>query len=428
MDRLSDIQKLISVYAHATGCSVRIYNCSSELVQEKNCKNSIESKICKFCPEAALKKETEPCRALHINAIEKSGHSEGIFIYSCKIGLVFWMSPLFNAGTRTGSLRGSGYIQHETQPDKTIACAEFTKQLKKIKTAGYEKIKSTAEMLLLCAATLSTGDEDYHDILRRRTGQQADINSRLAMLKEKYSPETAHEYPVKEERQLVSALRLGDPEAAISSLNDLLAVLLFIGRDDFQYLHLRATELAVLIHRAEKINSCGVQSTMPVSRNYITQIKNAKTFEELTDALHSLVKQIAGAIAPFRGLPHATAMRKAEQFIKNNFTRKILLTEIASVAGLSAPYFSTVFREEMGENFSVYLNRLRVEKAKFMLLESELPLSEIAGACCFEDQSWFSRVFKLYTGTCPGKFRKQGGMTIKEISDNNVSSNVSFSW
>jgi AraC-like DNA-binding protein len=50
-----------------------------------------------------------------------------------------------------------------------------------------------------------------------------------------------------------------------------------------------------------------------------------------------------------------------------------------------------------------------VEKASRLLLETEMSLSEIAACCCFEDQSWFSKIFKAYTGISPGKYRNQGG-------------------
>jgi AraC-like DNA-binding protein len=102
-------------------------------------------------------------------------------------------------------------------------------------------------------------------------------------------------------------------------------------------------------------------------------------------------------------------MRKAEFFIKENFTRKISLREVAKIAGLSAPYFSTIFKEEMGENLSKYINRQRVEKASRMLLETDLSLSEISNSCCFDDQSWFSKIFKSFTGISPSKYRSQGG-------------------
>jgi YesN/AraC family two-component response regulator len=109
-----------------------------------------------------------------------------------------------------------------------------------------------------------------------------------------------------------------------------------------------------------------------------------------------------------------------ERHIQENYSRKISLKEIADVSGLSAPYFSTIFKEEMGENFSSYLNQLRVEKASRLLRETNQSLSEIAGSCGFEDQSWFSKIFKTYTGLSPGKYRGQNG-SIKEISEQNFS-------
>jgi transcriptional regulator GlxA family with amidase domain len=63
----------------------------------------------------------------------------------------------------------------------------------------------------------------------------------------------------------------------------------------------------------------------------------------------------------------------------------------------------------MGENLSCCLNRLRVEKAAVMLVETELPLNKIAAACGFEDQSWFSKMFKNRTGLSPGKYRERSG-------------------
>jgi transcriptional regulator GlxA family with amidase domain len=48
-----------------------------------------------------------------------------------------------------------------------------------------------------------------------------------------------------------------------------------------------------------------------------------------------------------------------------------------------------------------------VDKAVAMLMETGLSLSEIASSCGFEDQSWFSKIFKNYTGESPGKYREQ---------------------
>jgi AraC-like DNA-binding protein len=45
-----------------------------------------------------------------------------------------------------------------------------------------------------------------------------------------------------------------------------------------------------------------------------------------------------------------------------------------------------------------------------MLAATHLPISEIAKTCGFEDQSWFSKIFKSYTGLTPGKYRDQGSI------------------
>ena len=412
---LPAIRKLITVYARTTGSNVRIYDGSSRLLPEVFEECNIEENFCRHCPLNASMNENKSCGEMHVRAIEEAGRFDGVYIYTCKMGLVFWTVPLFKEGFYNGSLRGSGYLGHDVQPDSASLSEEFFKRLMKAKRADADKVKSMAEMLLLCAASLSSGSGDYHAMLRRRAEQQRGINFRLASLKAKYKLGIPNGYQIRHEQQLFAFLSRGELESATFCLDDLLAAMLFSNQDNFNYLRLRALELAILMLRAEKDSGYADDMVSQARCPFIRQIKKAKTFEDLADVLHSLVRQVAGSIAPFRGIPHAAAMRRVERFIQKNFTRKISLSEIASVAGLSAPYFSTIFREEMGENFSTYLNRLRIEKAKYMLLKTGLSLSDIACACCFADQGWFSRQFKSFTGISPGNYRTRGGANIREI-------------
>jgi YesN/AraC family two-component response regulator len=229
-------------------------------------------------------------------------------------------------------------------------------------------------------------------------------------------------YPMDKERMLLAALRRGDIETGRKILNELLAVLFFSSSDPFKFIQFRAIELVVLLSREAMgpgtMNQKSTDDTMLETNNrYLRRIQEAKSIEELTDVLHIIVERMSAQIFSFHGVRHASALRKAERFIWENYTRKISLQEIASAAGLSAPYFSTIFKEEMGENLSSYLNRLRVEKAGHMLTETDLTLSEIASACGFEDQSWFSKIFKSFIGISPGKYRGQGGAGNESILD-----------
>ncbi|GHV95805.1 hypothetical protein AGMMS50293_21250 [Spirochaetia bacterium] len=439
--------KIMSVYTQATGSSYCIYDHNYKPLPGTIGEFDIENTVCPCCVKfravaGSDPLEAYPCHEMHLNAIREANRRGGSHVYQCELGFVFWTSPIYTEGSFTGALRGSGFLSDEQNAggdhgsagsgsaesgeksavmcNGEISADEFRRRIAVFPRGDNEKIKSLAEMLLLCAESLSSGSEDYHEILRRRAEQQQIIAALIGELQEKYpAGSTMPGYPLEKERGFIAALRRGDSKSAAQILNELLAILIFTNPGHFRYIQLRATELVVLLSRAEI--SPGRSGNLSLETNSFKHVQEAKTIEELTDILHIIVERISGLISSFQGIPHAAALRKAEHFIMENYTRKVSLQEIADIAGLSAPYFSTIFKEEMGENLSKYLNRLRVERASRLLLETDMSLSEIAGACCFEDQSWFSKIFKAFTGFSPGRYRNQGGGMVREISESNLS-------
>jgi AraC-like DNA-binding protein len=367
---------------------------------------------------------------MHINAIKEAHRFGGSYIYMCELGFMFWTSPVYSNGRFVGSLTGSGLIGIDKQETieamhqigkGQVSDQEIQKIISGFPRGESERIKALAELLLICAEYLSTGTEDYHETLRRRAEQQSDLSAQIELLKNQYpSGIPAHGYPLDKERMLLAALRRGDNETGRKILNELLAILFFSNPDHFKFIQFRAIELVVLLSRAAITPGNTEDVMLETNNRYLRRIQEAKSIEELTDVLHIIVERMSGQIFSFQGVRHASALRKAERYIWENYTRKISLQEIATASGLSAPYFSTIFKEEMGENLSSYLNRLRVEKASHMLTETDLSLSDIAGACGFEDQSWFSKIFKSFTGVSPGKYRGQGGNSIPELSEKNT--------
>jgi YesN/AraC family two-component response regulator len=183
----------------------------------------------------------------------------------------------------------------------------------------------------------------------------------------------------------------------------------------------RAMELIALFSRTVISPGYDPEALLRVNNYFYKLIENSETIEDLTDILHLTADHFAGRNFSYQGIHHGASLKKAEHFIWDNLTRKISLWEIANASGLSPPYFSTIFKEEMGENLSCYLNRLRVEKAEELLLKTDYSLSKITGACGFEDQSWFSKIFKNYTGMSPGRFRSRGNLHIPETKEINFS-------
>ena len=434
--------KMMMDYNQATGSCICIYDNTYKPQFPGSCGTDCgpEINICPYCDKnksaAGREQEAYPCHDVHINAIKEANKKGGSHIYKCGQGLVFWTSPIYTEGIFSGAIRGSGFLPENQKTvdifsnanDTHVMCnneitpEELEERVNSLPEADEEKVQSLAEMMQICAESLSSGSEDYHEILRRRAEQQETIAKIIAELEKKYPENTPKPgYPLEKEKMLLTVLRRGDSIEAKKQLNELMAMMLFSNPGNFKYIQLRVTELVVLLSRVEVTPAKDGTLSIEANSQSLKQVLDAKTFEELTDILNIMTDRVSNFIASFHGIPHAAALRKAESFILENFTRKISLKEIADIAGLSPPYFSTIFKEEMGENLSKYLNRLRVEKASRLLLETDMSLSEIAACCCFEDQSWFSKIFKAYTGISPGKYRNQGGGMIRDIGENNLS-------
>ncbi|GHV88424.1 hypothetical protein AGMMS50267_07840 [Spirochaetia bacterium] len=410
---------VVKSYEKATGTVVAVLDRNHHPIGEAG-----RTKTFNFCTKcrraehnAALQRPY-PCTGMHIAGIAESRQTGGLYIYMCEFGFVFWTSPLFSNGRSLGALIAGGVLGIDRQKAAAKLCAKYgtamsledaEKLLAEIPEKTSGEIKALARALLLCAEQVFRDTEEYTDTMMRMAEQESCPSNHLHLIKDQYSC-----YPIDKERILLAALRRGDREAGKRILNDLLEDIQVSTHYNFTYIQQRALELVVLLSRSAVSSASAAANTgvkpedngiFETNNRYLKRIQDARDPEELTDILHLIVDRMAGQIFSFQGVRHASALRKAERYIWENYTRKISLKEIAAASGLSAPYFSSVFKEEMGENLSNYLNRLRVERASALLTESDLPLNKIAGVCGFEDQSWFSKIFKSYTGISPGCYR-----------------------
>lgn len=94
-------------------------------------------------------------------------------------------------------------------------------------------------------------------------------------------------------------------------------------------------------------------------------------------------------------------------YIKAHIAERFSLEEIAKNAGLSKYYFLREFKKITGTTITVFINILRCDNAKKMIMENKYSLSEIAAKCGFENYSYFSRTFKKYIGISPSEFIKE---------------------
>jgi len=98
---------------------------------------------------------------------------------------------------------------------------------------------------------------------------------------------------------------------------------------------------------------------------------------------------------------------RAKQFITDHQTEELSLEQVAKSVNTSKFYFCKMFKKATGINFTDYLSRVRTERAKNLLLNPNLRVSEIAYEVGFQSLTHFNRVFKRILGRSPTDYRGQ---------------------
>ncbi|WP_063565217.1 AraC family transcriptional regulator [Paenibacillus sp. O199] len=123
----------------------------------------------------------------------------------------------------------------------------------------------------------------------------------------------------------------------------------------------------------------------------------------------SLLQQLLIAIGQNlkkRHRNYATSLKveKIINYMNQHLHRKVTLTELSELVQLSAPYLSRAFKEITGYSIIEFFNKLKMDKAKEIILEGNNKVKEVAQVLGYTDEFYFSRLFKQLEGMSPTEF------------------------
>lgn len=141
------------------------------------------------------------------------------------------------------------------------------------------------------------------------------------------------------------------------------------------------------------------------------QLEAARALEACAsadDAVHCVEEKglkLLEVIAPHPGDPHDSLIDRAISLIERNYGREISDDDIARKLGLSTSHFRHLFRRKTQQPFSKFLLGFRLEKAREMILQSDVPVHEVADRTGFASPAHFSRTFHQRFGVSPSALR-----------------------
>jgi len=171
------------------------------------------------------------------------------------------------------------------------------------------------------------------------------------------------------------------------------------------------TFLAVVT--AAMLEMGGPRSMHRIQLESARKLDSLRTIDQVISETRSIVENTVSTLTGMLGSPSAILVDRALSILNRNFAKNLTDGSVAEQLNLSTSHFRYLFKEVTGQPFHKYLIALRLERARKLLLEANMPVSEVAAAVGFNGLAHFSRAFAHRFAVSPTNLRRSG-VTVPE--------------
>lgn len=226
----------------------------------------------------------------------------------------------------------------------------------------------------------------------------------------------AFRYPVQQEQSMISAIYRGDPDQAYLALDDFADTLSNNNElSGEQLLHAYSLLLSALLRTGNSSGNGFTVDQRLFRANLFEQLNRLRTVEHIHHWLREdVIAQIAEQTHYQRSLTSSKdteIIQQAITYIHDHADQEISLKKVAELVGLREVQFSLMFKQESGLSYTDYIINHRVERAKALLVQTNLKIAEIAQRMSYGNSQNFIRLFKQKVGMTPGEYRKSSRNT-----------------
>ncbi len=359
---------------------------------------------CRFCAGCRLQRRqpVNTCRY----GVSEAARWDGQYVFYCPLGLVFAAAAVHEeSGALAGGLVAGPMVLGELQDTLSdLPCEEMAQAVSTLPQIDPGRVRHLAAVLKSGAEAASGCMKSHVEGILRY--EQDKLLSAIYTARDRMtSGHWENAYPIEYEKQLRQTVIAGDKAGAQRILNELLGHIYCSDDFDLERIRPRIIELIVVLSRASIDAGADSREIFLYNDAYMQQIGRFVSIEDLSVWITGVMHHFIQHAFDFAQIKHSDVVYKAMEYIRQNYDRKLSLEDIAQHVYLSRSYLSSLFREEAGQTLFSYINQVRVEKSKLYLMDPSVGLVEVAALCGFQDQSYFTKVFKKITGLSPKRYR-----------------------
>lgn len=342
---------------------------------------------CRRCEAPDL----EDCRQARAFAVSEALRWGEPSVTQCPARHMLWAVPLMRNAEVLGGLLANTTEEHVLSGRGGGGVLDIARVCADLRRLAEERN-------LTNAAALALNRRRYRDE-QQRAHAIHDFKSRVH-----YS---IRELYMREEPALMAVIRSGDRGQAREILNTLLMTVHYHAGDRLDLVKSIFLELVVTMSRTALEAGGDPQQFLGMSYQAIEGVSEIDTDEDLAAWLREMLEGIMDAIERSRRKDPGFLLFEALDYMRRHCCEQLSRDDVAEAVHLSPSHFSALIKREAGETFTYLLNRMRIDRAAEMLVQTDRNIADIALECGFRDQSYFTKVFRRYRNTTPLRYRRQ---------------------
>ncbi|MGI6123460.1 MAG: helix-turn-helix transcriptional regulator [Acetivibrionales bacterium] len=205
---------------------------------------------------------------------------------------------------------------------------------------------------------------------------------------------------------IVNSIKHGNNKGALEGLNELFEKFRK-NKEPIEQIKVSNMLLCSLCFRLLANLSLDIDNIEINEADIYKQIRQCRSIQSLLGILTGVIDSIFKLISENKK-QYSLIVREVNTYLHENFNKNITLQSLADYVHVNSSYLSRLFKKETGMSIIDTLNKLRIEKAKQLLMNPKNKIFEVASEVGIDDPTYFTHVFVKYAGISPKEYRDGG--------------------